>query len=68
MTKQPQSSRIPRFYNNSLDERRSELASRGRLTSDKLAALYDRIRLFQQRLNIFWFHDYQKILMKIGKP
>lgn len=40
MTDRPQSSRIPGFYNISLDERRSELASRGLLTPENLAALY----------------------------
>ena len=39
MTDQPQSSRIPGFYNLTLDERRSELALRGLLTPESLAAL-----------------------------
>ena len=40
MTDQTQSSRIPGFYNKSLDERRSELAARGLLTPENLVALY----------------------------
>ena len=40
MTDQNQSSRIPGFYNISLDERRSELAARGMLSPENLAALY----------------------------
>jgi hydroxymethylglutaryl-CoA reductase len=40
MTDQTQSSRIPGFYNISLDERRSVLAARGMLSPENLAALY----------------------------
>jgi hydroxymethylglutaryl-CoA reductase len=40
MTDQTQSSRIPGFYNISLDERRSELAARDLLTPENLAALF----------------------------
>jgi hydroxymethylglutaryl-CoA reductase len=39
MTDQLKSSRIPGFYNLTLDERRSELTSRGLLTPESLAAL-----------------------------
>ena len=39
MTDQLQSSRIPGFYKLTLDERRAELASRGFLTPERLAAL-----------------------------
>ena len=39
MTDQNQSSRIPRFYNLDLEARRSELASRGLLDSESLAAM-----------------------------
>ena len=40
MTDQTQSSRIPGLYNISLDERRLELAARGMLSPENLAALY----------------------------
>ena len=39
MTDQPKSSRIPGFYNLSLNERHKELASRGQLTPESLSAL-----------------------------
>jgi len=39
MTDQPKSSRIPGFYNLTLAERRTELARRGLLTPEQLAAL-----------------------------
>jgi hydroxymethylglutaryl-CoA reductase len=40
MTDQTQSSRIPGFYNISLDERRSQLAAKTMLSPENLAALY----------------------------